>query len=120
MNKQQTKQQTKLSYQQRIERVVHYSSEHLDQDLEVNQLAEIAHFSPYHFHRIYREMLGEPVNATVRRYRLHHAARALISTEQPILTIAKNGCYGSVEAWLAESKHTYLWFVLRRPAVSSR
>ena len=90
---------TKQSYQQRLERVVDYISQHLDQDLEVNQLAEVAHFSPYHFHRIYREMLGEPVNATVRRYRLHHAAYALISTEQPILTIAKNVCYGSVEAF---------------------
>ena len=90
---------TKQSYQQRLERVVDYISQHLDQDLEVNQLAEVAHFSPYHFHRIYREMLGEPVNATVRRYRLHHAAHALISTEQPILTIAKNVCYGSVEAF---------------------
>ena len=90
---------TKLSYQQRLERVVTYISQHLDQDLEVNQLAEVAHFSPYHFHRIYREMMGEPVNATVRRYRLNHAAGALISTEQPILTIAKNVCYGSVEAF---------------------
>lgn len=94
-----TKQSTKQNYLQRLERVVNYIGEHLDQDLEVNQLAEIAHFSPYHFHRIYREMMGEPVNSTVRRYRLHHAAHALISTEQPIFTIAKSVCYGSVEAF---------------------
>ena len=90
---------TMHSYQQRLERVINYMSEHLADELDVNQLAEIANFSPYHFHRIYREVIGEPVNATVRRLRLHHAARALISTEQPILTIAKNVGYGSVEAF---------------------
>ena len=51
---------TKQSYQQRLERVVRHISDHLDQDLEVNQLAEIVHFSPYHFHRIYREMMDLP------------------------------------------------------------
>lgn len=90
---------TKQSYQQRLERVVRYIDQNLDQDLEVNQLAEVAYFSPYHFHRIYREMMGEAVNATVRRYRLHHAARALISSEQPISTISKKARYGSVEAF---------------------
>ena len=93
------KQHTKQSYQLRLERVVKYIGQHLGEDLEVNQLAEVAHFSPYHFHRIYREMMGESVNVTVRRYRLHHAARELISTEQPILTIARSVRYGSVEAF---------------------
>ena len=93
------KQNTKHSYQQRLERVINYIGDHLADDLDVNQLAEIANFSPYHFHRIYREVISEPVNVTVRRLRLHHAARELSSTEQPILTIAQNVGYGSVEAF---------------------
>ncbi|MGH1539482.1 MAG: AraC family transcriptional regulator [Arenicella sp.] len=90
---------TRLNYQQRIETVVTYIANNLEQDLEVNQLAEIANFSPYHFHRIYREMMLEPVNATVRRYRLQYAAHQLIRSEQSIVTIAKQVRYGSVEAF---------------------
>jgi len=93
------KQNTKQNYQQRLERVINHISDNLADDLDVNQLAEVANFSPYHFHRIYREMISEPVNVTVRRLRLHHAARDLISTERPVLTIAKNVGYGSVEAF---------------------
>ena len=93
------KQNTKHSYRQRLERVINHISDNLSEDLDVNQLAEIANFSPYHFHRIYREIISEPVNVTVRRLRLHHAARELISTELPVLTIAKNVDYGSVEAF---------------------
>ncbi|MRT33187.1 helix-turn-helix transcriptional regulator, partial [Xylella fastidiosa subsp. multiplex] len=38
-------------------------------DHRLEDLAALAHFSPFHFHRIYQGVAGETVAATVRRVR---------------------------------------------------
>jgi AraC family transcriptional regulator len=50
------KQSTAESYRQRVIRVVEYIHDHLDEDLSLHRLADVAYMSPYHFHRIYREL----------------------------------------------------------------
>ena len=37
---------------------------------DLDTLAAIAHYSPFHFHRVYRAMTGETVGRTVQRLRL--------------------------------------------------
>ncbi|HEX9419163.1 MAG TPA: AraC family transcriptional regulator, partial [Methylomirabilota bacterium] len=61
----------------RIDRVLTHLADHLDADLSVAELARIAHFLPYHFHRMFRAMTGESVATVVRRLRLETAGRAL-------------------------------------------
>src|SRR6185437_13328886 len=39
------------SYAARIQRVVDYAAEHLDETLDLEAMARVAHLSPYHFHR---------------------------------------------------------------------
>jgi AraC family transcriptional regulator len=90
---------TAESYRQRVIRVVEYIYDHLDADLSVHRLAEVAYLSPYHFHRIYRELAQETLNATIRRLRLHRAAGELIRSTKPIPRIAKEAAYGSPEAF---------------------
>ncbi|NIX76319.1 AraC family transcriptional regulator [Microvirga terricola] len=95
----QTKPQTRFDYGHRVERVMAYIADHLDEDLSLDKLAEIACFSPYHFHRIYRSIAGETVADTVRRLRLHRAAGELARSAYPIERIARRAGYGSVEAF---------------------
>ncbi|MBT2969598.1 MAG: AraC family transcriptional regulator [Candidatus Thiodiazotropha sp. (ex Ctena orbiculata)] len=90
---------TAESYRQRVIRVVEYIYDHLDADLNVHRLAEVAYMSPYHFHRIYRELAQETLNASIRRLRLHRAAGELIRSTKPIPRIAKEAAYGSPEAF---------------------
>ncbi|MES9945576.1 MAG: AraC family transcriptional regulator [Candidatus Thiodiazotropha sp.] len=90
---------TAESYRQRVIRVVEYIYDHLDADLSVHRLAEVAYLSPYHFHRIYRELAQETLNASIRRLRLHRAAGELIRSTKPILRIAKEAAYSSPEAF---------------------
>lgn len=90
---------TRQDYQRRLLKVMEYIHKNLDKDLDVNTLAEVALMSPYHFHRIYREMAKETVNGTVRRLRLQHAAMLLIRDETAISKIAKHLLYGSIEAF---------------------
>ena len=93
------KEKTSKSYRQRLATVVDYIYDHLDTDLDVNTLADIALMSPYHFHRIYRELAQETINSTVRRLRLQRAAAELISSELSLSEIAKEVSYGSLEAF---------------------
>lgn len=90
---------TQRSYGQRIERVVAHLGERLDQPLTLEALAAVGHFSPYHFHRIYRGTMGETVADTLRRMRLHRAAVELIRGTQTLAAIARRCGYGSTAAF---------------------
>lgn len=93
------KQRTGNNYRRRLCKVIDYVHDNLDKDLDVNKLADIAAMSPYHFHRIYRKVADETINATVRRLRLQKAASELIRTDHSILAIAKSVSYSSLEAF---------------------
>lgn len=90
---------TQLSYAKRTARVTEHIAEHLDSVLELESLATIAHFSPWHFHRVYRELTGETVGDAVRRMRLHRAAGELLRSERELEQIAKRAGYGSSAAF---------------------
>ena len=90
---------TRIDYGRRVARVAAHIAAHLDAALDIETLASVAHFSPWHFHRIYRGLTGETVADTVRRLRLHRAAVALIRSEAPLRTIAHRAGYGTPAAF---------------------
>lgn len=64
----------------------------------LDSLAAIAHMSPYHFHRIYRAVMGESVVDTVKRLRLAEAAQRLTDAAQ-ITAVAHDAGYDSPQAF---------------------
>ncbi len=86
-------------YQQRLLRVLLYIQKNLDRDPSLEELAEVAHFSPYHFHRIFRGMVGESVRAHIRRLRLEQAAGRLLTGDDPVIRIALDAGYESHAAF---------------------
>ena len=72
---------------------------HLEEDLSLDELARISHFSPFHFHRIFRAMVGESVSQHVRRLRLELAAVRLKQTNSPIIELALGARYESHESF---------------------
>jgi len=94
-----TKPLTALDYSRRLERVMDHIGAHLDEPLDLERLAAVACFSPYHFHRIYRAMTGETAADTLRRLRLHRAAGELVEGHPAIDRIARRAGYGSVAAF---------------------
>lgn len=90
---------TRRSYAMRVEKVVAHLADRLDQPLTLEQLAAIGHFSPFHFHRIYRGLMGETVADTLRRMRLHRAAVELVHGRHTLETIARRCGYGSGAAF---------------------
>jgi len=80
---------SRREYQRRINRVIDYVQAHLDGDLTLERLAEVAAFSPFHFHRVFAAITGETLSDFIRRVRLERAAGALISLpETSVLEIA--------------------------------
>ncbi len=79
---------TQEDYGQRVDRVVMYIREHLDREIDIRTLAGISGFSPFHFHRIMRGYLGEPIGAFIVRTRVETAAKLLRYTDMPVSDIA--------------------------------
>lgn len=94
-----TKTKACIDYQERLNRVTSFIHDHLDDDIDLGRLADIACVSAYHWHRVYHAMHGETLAATVRRLRLHRAAGFLAHTAMPIEEIAERSHYGSLHAF---------------------
>ncbi|MCO6186362.1 GyrI-like domain-containing protein [Rhizobium sp. L1K21] len=86
-------------YQDRLSRVTDYIYAHLDEELNFEQLADVACLSPWHWHRVYRGVFGETVTSTVRRLRLHRAAGQLANTDLPVAEVAKRASYPNVQSF---------------------
>ncbi|MHA7943718.1 AraC family transcriptional regulator [Formosa sp. 3Alg 14/1] len=65
-------------YKNRINRVFEYIDSNLESDLSLNAIAEIAFFSPYHFHRIFKFITQETLNEYVTRRRIEKSASDLL------------------------------------------
>jgi AraC family transcriptional regulator len=87
------RERTRHDYQQRILRVLVHLQQHLDEPLRLDALAELAGYSPCHFHRIFTGMVGETVADHVRRVRLERAALALRDPGAAVLRIALDAGY---------------------------
>jgi len=88
-----------LSYLDRVQRVMTYIHDHLDEPLDLDRLCEVACMSRFHWHRIYKGITGETVAQTVRRLRLTRSSFALAQTNKPISEIAQQAGYSSQAAF---------------------
>jgi AraC family transcriptional regulator len=99
--------QTHASYEARLNRVIDHIYAHLDHEIRLDTLAEVACLSPYHWHRIYTAMRGETVSATIRRLRLLRAADRLANSDTPIKSIGEHAGYSAVDAFARAFKEAY-------------
>lgn len=94
-------------HHKRLKKTLSFIEAHLDETIVLDELAEVADFSPYHFHRIFTGLVGESVKSYIRRLKLERAARQLLSTKLPIIEIALNAGYDSAEAFTRAFKEKF-------------
>src|ERR1700722_15638249 len=82
------KTQANSEYAQRINRVIDHLRGNLDRQVKLEELAKIACFSEFHFHRIFGAISGETLNNFTNRLRLEKAARLLRYSDQTLTDIA--------------------------------
>jgi len=83
---------------ERLQRVRDYVEAHLDDDLSLAMLADVACLSPYHFSRSFKQAAGIGPQRYVIQRRLERAKRLLRRTHQPLAWIAQ-------EAGFADQSH---------------
>jgi len=94
-------------YNKRVMRVLLFIQQHLDEAMSLSKLAEVANVSQYHFHRLFKGMVGEPVLEHIRRLRLERAALHLKSTERSVSQIAFDAGYETHEAFTRAFKSLF-------------
>ncbi len=71
-----------------VSRMQHYITEHLDEDITLEALADAAVYSKYHAVRVFREVTGQTPFETIRALRLTKAAQTLQACDQKIVDVA--------------------------------
>ncbi|RAO08442.1 AraC family transcriptional regulator [Micromonospora noduli] len=83
----------------RLNEAMAYIERHLDQKIEVAELARIALTSEYHFRRLFSALAGMPLSEYIRRRRLTVAGADVLAGERTLLDVAVHYGYGSAEAF---------------------
>ena len=68
-------------YAKRINRVLSYIDRNICSELSLDEIAEEALFSKYHFHRIFSSVMEEPLSKYIQRLRLEKAAADFLTRQ---------------------------------------
>jgi len=93
------KPETRKSYLETLQGIVDHVARHLDEALDLGALAGLACMSPFHFHRVFRGMVGETPVELIRRLRLERSAWQLHNTSLSVTEIAFNAGFETHEAF---------------------
>jgi AraC family transcriptional regulator len=73
-------------YIKRINSVLAYIDDNLDADLSLPMIANIAFYSPFHLHRLFKAITNETINNYIVRKRIERAATMLIHNKKNSIT----------------------------------
>jgi AraC family transcriptional regulator len=95
-------------YEERMRRVCDYIYQHLDDELSLEQLSQVAHFSKYHFHRQFAEYVGVSVARFIQLMRLKRASyRLAFDKDDRIIDIALDAKFENPESFSRAFKNTF-------------
>ena len=84
---------------ERLERALALLAGRLDAPPALEELAAAAGVSPFHFHRIWRAMTGEPVGQTVARLRIAASQQRLLAGAGTVTEVAMEGGFGTSQSF---------------------
>jgi AraC family transcriptional regulator len=86
-------------YSERLLSLLVHIQASLEEDLSLESIATQADMSPFHFHRIFREAVGETLKQYTQRLRLERAAHELRIRNASVLAVALGAGYQSHETF---------------------
>ncbi len=87
---------TQTLQRQAVARVIHQMRQRLDQPLSLNEMADIAHLSRFHFNRVFSSITGVSPRRFLATLRLEHAKRLLLTTALSITEVCYETGYSSL------------------------
>jgi AraC family transcriptional regulator len=79
-------------YIERVNAVIDYIEANLGSELTLAHLADVAHFSPYHFHRVFGMLVGETLARFIGRLRVERAATLVVQQPRRAITAIATDC----------------------------
>lgn len=73
----------------------------------LQEMARIFYYSPYHFHRLFKELSGETFQQFMMKRRLSYSAQTLMNDAKRVLDVAFDFEYQSHEAFSRAFKNTF-------------
>ena len=96
-------------YAERMRRVCDFISEHIDEDLSVNKLSQVANFSKFHFHRQFSVYTGCSVAKYILKLRLKRASYQLVFNKNSlIIDIALDAGFENPESFSRAFKKYFI------------
>lgn len=93
-----------MSYINLIQRAINFIEENLFNPLSLKAAARHVHVSPWHFHRLFRIVAGEPAAMYIRKRRFSIAAMELLESKKRIIEIAVGLGFSSHESFTRSFK----------------
>lgn len=95
-------------YYHRISKVLDYIDQNLNEPLSLKRLSEVAHFSPYHFHRQFSALSGMSLGRYIQLMRLKRASyRLVFNLNEKVIDIALDAGFQHAESFSRAFKQ---WF----------
>ena len=94
-------------HEQRFIRALRYLQNHYTDAIDLRHIADAANYSPWHWHRVYRDLMGETLHTTVKRMRLHRAAWLIAHTDKPVADIARECGYSNAQSFARSFRDKY-------------
>ncbi len=91
-----------------IPRTIDYIEKHLQEGLNLNDIAKHTGYSKYHLNRIFSETVGCTIHKYIQKRRLTKAAEMLAYTDIPIAQIALEAQYESQQAFTLAFRQLYV------------
>ncbi|WP_214483667.1 AraC family transcriptional regulator [Bacillus sp. SM2101] len=96
-----------MGYHYSIQKVIEYIELNLQNDLTLEELANKANFSIYHFHRVFHTLVGASVMEYVRKRRLVQAANKISCTDIRVIDVALENGFRSHETFTRSFKKLF-------------
>ncbi len=97
-----------MDYLQQVQQGIDYIEAHLQEELELAEVARQAGLSQWHFQRIFKALTNETLKTYIRSRRLAHAMHLLLHSNERILDIALSAGYEAQESFSRAFKAAFM------------
>jgi AraC family transcriptional regulator len=102
------KKSTKNKHVQIVNDAMYYIYQHIDTDINLDELAMSFNISKVHFHKIFKEQMGKNIYGTIKSIRLHKASNLLLTNRSSTITQIANMCgYSSQTSFIRAFKERF-------------
>ena len=98
---------TRVELYRRLLRGKDYLDSFFSSETRLDKVASVACLSPYHFHRLFREVFGETPNQYLQRRRLTNAREFLRSTKRTVTEICLEVGFESITSFSTLFRRNY-------------